>query len=435
MKVIACTIFTVALSASNAPAEPAWCNSHEANEVYPLRAYLPTNDRGVRTMVDFASDGRGNWYVSGQSSLIGWYRVWCINFSGKESYVEFDVHAEAIDVFYAPPSGTYVFVIVNNEIRMYGTRGNTLPPLYLEHRVIEKGDDDHKFTDLAFDNYTESLSVTDEKTNQVYHYFPFRPHVPKKTAAGNLDGLAIDDETHLYRPLAVKFAAGDLYILQGPEREARLVRWTPFQPNRTYMYDFPVEGRLGFEVSDVSPDYIYYRSGGDSVYKRCSNWSCSDTTLIAGGCGRCHNDNQLVNRGSGALKMDASGRLMIWDFKGNRFVMWEDRALNCSAYSGLPATTAPGKVTWKDKVSYNAEYDVCTMAPTDIVNLHIFYRFGAWAKCGPSRDFEEVNYLPSSLPLSEIHDKQLCIEYFEKLGFTPGESVDYARRAICNLET
>ncbi|KAF4647040.1 hypothetical protein FOL47_005162, partial [Perkinsus chesapeaki] len=199
----------------------------------------------------------------------------------------------SIDVYYQRADATFVFAIVDNEIRMYGTPGNRVPPLEGEYKVIQRADDRYEFTGLTFDRSAHFLFVSDKKNNQVYRYDPSTPGYARRTAAGNRDRRAIDDETHLYHPLAVKYAKGDLYILQGPIENARLVRWTPFKSNRTFQYDFIVEGRLGFDVADVTQDYIYYRTHGDSVYKHCANWPCNDPILIAGGCGPSHEPNQL----------------------------------------------------------------------------------------------------------------------------------------------
>ncbi|KAF4653886.1 hypothetical protein FOL47_010239, partial [Perkinsus chesapeaki] len=429
-------LFSVAICLLNVWAEEDWCKSHKAKEIHSLRKDLLPDD-GIR-LIDFAFDDFGNWFIAGEEKTTGIYRCWRMNYSENKSDIIFRGRAEAIDVFSPTLDATRVFAIVKNEIRMYGTHGNLIPPLEGKYRVIGRGGRNHKFTDLAFDKSSQRLFVSDKKTNQVYSYFPSRSGNTRRRAAGNRDGRAIDDETHLYRPRGVKIAGGNLYILQGPCEERRLVRWTPYQSKRTYKYDFQVEGRSGFEISDAMPDYIYYRSGGDAVYKGCANWSCNGPILIAGGCGRCHNDNQLVNRGSGALKMDQSGRLMIWDFGRNRFVTWEDMALNCLTSSCPPTTIVPGKVNWEEKISYNADGVSCKLVTTGNVVLYIIYGIGTWANC--TGNFEEVGHLSSSLPMPGGHedfaslviDKQWCIDYFIKLGFTPGAPLDYARDAICD---
>ncbi|KAF4649958.1 hypothetical protein FOL47_001566, partial [Perkinsus chesapeaki] len=333
--------FLVAASLSLVGASDSeWCSTHESKVVYSKQTlgeeFLPEN--GIE-MVDYAFDDYGNWYVAGKDRLTNQHKVWHIHHSTKKTVTVFDGAAEAIDVYYRRSDATYVFGIVDNEVRMYGVPGNRIAPLEGEYKVIQGADDRYEFTGLGFDRSSHFLFVSDKKNNQVYRYDPSTSGFARRMAAGNRDGKAIDDDTHLYQPLAVKYARGDLYILQGPIENARLVRWTPFKSSRKFEYDFLVQGRLGFDVADVTQDYIYYRSSDDSVYKHCANWPCNDPILIAGNCGAGHEPNQLVNRRTGALKMDLVGRLKIWDFGGDRFVQWDNRDLRCPTEPCQPFTT------------------------------------------------------------------------------------------------
>ncbi|KAF4658675.1 hypothetical protein FOL47_007887 [Perkinsus chesapeaki] len=443
MGIITILLVSVGLSISMVLGQSDWCQSHKAKKIFSKETlgehFLP--DGGMR-VVDFAFDDNGNWYVAGEEKKTGLYGVWRIHYSGKITELVFSGLPEAIDVYYQRQDATYVFAVIDNEVRMYGTPGNRLRPLEGEYKVIQKADDRYELTGLGFDRSSHFLFVSDKKRNLVYRYDPSTPGYPMRVAAGNSDGLSVDDETHLYHPLAVKYANGDLYILQGPIENARLVRWTPFKSERSLKYDFIVEGRLGFDVADVTHGYIYYRSSGHSVYKHCDNWPCNDPILIAGGCGAGHDQNEVTNGGTGALRMDLSGLLKIWDFGGDRFVWWDNRDLRCPTptcptFTTTTATPSPGGESWDEYVSYFDRYDRCDLGTTATIKLLVTYgNFSATNCDDPGQNiFTKEIYIPYNLQVPGTHGKQWCIDYFVKLGFIPGHSWDYARQAICDPNT
>ncbi|KAF4650783.1 hypothetical protein FOL47_000871 [Perkinsus chesapeaki] len=224
MGLATCFLLVVLQNALYASAQADWCQTHQAAVIYSKETmgegFLP--EGGVR-MVDFAFDDYGDWYVAGEEKATGDYKVWRVHYSGKTTDVVFTNRTESIDVYHQGEGAIFVFAIVDNEIRMYGTPGNTVPPLEGEYKVIRRADDRYEFTGLGFDRSSHFLFASDKKNNQVYRYNPSTPGFEQRRAAGHRDGKAIDDDTHLYQPLAVKYARGDLYILQGPVENARLV--------------------------------------------------------------------------------------------------------------------------------------------------------------------------------------------------------------------
>ncbi|KAF4672779.1 hypothetical protein FOZ60_001785, partial [Perkinsus olseni] len=297
--------------------------------------FLPS---GGINMVDYTFDNVGYWYIAGEEKSTGSHKVWRIPYTLDKTEEIFAADALSIDV-YSSYGSTYVFAIVDNEVRMYGTPGNRRSPQEGDFVIIQKADDNHEWRGLVFDTSAKFLYVTDRKMNQVYRFDPTSPGYPRKMVAGNPDGRPADDATHLDHPEGVKFANGELYILQGSSEGGHIVRWTPGKSERKFVYDFLVNGRLGFEVADVTQRYIYYRSSTDSVYKHCDNSPCNEPVLIAGGCGRGHNGNQLINARSGALRMAYSGKLQIWDFGGERFVHWANRPLRCPTTPCVPSSS------------------------------------------------------------------------------------------------
>ncbi|KAF4716673.1 hypothetical protein FOZ63_008792, partial [Perkinsus olseni] len=287
--------------------------------------FLPS---GGIEMVDYTFDNSGNWYIAGEEEATHQHKVWRIPYTLDKTEEIFAADALSIDV-YSSYGSTYVFAIVDNEVRMYGTPGNRRSPLEGDFVIIQKADDNHEWRGLVFDTSAKFLYVTDRKMNQVYRFDPTSPGYPRKMVAGNSDGRPADDATHLDHPEGVKFANGELYILQGSSEGGHIVRWTPYEAERTFVYDFLVNGRLGFDVADVTEDFIYYRTSDNSVYKHCVNSPCNDPVIIVGGCGAGHDRNQIVNAGSGALEMDYSGKLLVWDFDGERFVHWANRDMLC----------------------------------------------------------------------------------------------------------
>ncbi|KAF4681320.1 hypothetical protein FOZ60_012260 [Perkinsus olseni] len=298
---------------------------------------------GVK-LASVSLDLTGNWYIAGEEEATHQHKVWRIPYTLDKTEEIFAADALSIDV-YSSYGSTYVFAIVDNEVRMYGTPGNRRSPHEGDFVIIQKADDNHEWRGLVFDTSAKFLYVTDRKMNQVYRFDPTSPGYPRKMVAGNPDGRPADDATHLDHPEGVKFANGDLYILQGSSEGGRVVRWTPDEAERTFVYDFLVNGRLGFDVADVTEDFIYYRTSDNSVYKHCVNSPCNEPIIIVGGCGAGHDRNQIVNAGSGALEMDYSGKLLVWDFGGERFVHWANRDMLCPEIHCDPLTTTTPSTT------------------------------------------------------------------------------------------
>mmetsp|Transcript_11002 Transcript_11002/g.9349 ORF Transcript_11002/g.9349 Transcript_11002/m.9349 type:complete len:98 (-) Transcript_11002:5-298(-) len=87
--------------------------------------------------------------------------------------------------------------------------------------------------------------------------------------------------------------------------------------------------------------------------------------------------------------------------------------------------------SWEDSVMFDA--GKCEVF-VGTVELRI-YGEGAWAKCDPLEDFKDVSYVMGGQPMPSVEDKQGCIEFFKKLGFIPGHSLDYVREAVCGPNT
>ncbi|KAF4647648.1 hypothetical protein FOL47_004330, partial [Perkinsus chesapeaki] len=272
--------------------------------------------------------------------------VWTIGYWFGDRQVVFEETASAIDAYQDTYSGSkFVIAIVENEIRKYGVAGNTQTPLAGDFVTIQEDSDDYEWADVVIDKESLYLYASDLKTNQVYRFDLSMPESSKTSVAGNSDGVAANDETHLDRPQGVKFYNNELYILQGSGEDARVVRWPVGQSSRRMVYEFVPQGRLGFEVSEVTEDFIYYREGDGSVYKHCLNEPCNSPLLIAGGCGMGHASNQLTNGGSGAIRMDHSGDLIIWDFGGQRFVRWDNKFLECPVCPSTTSSLSPHTTT------------------------------------------------------------------------------------------
>ncbi|EER17568.1 hypothetical protein Pmar_PMAR008130, partial [Perkinsus marinus ATCC 50983] len=191
-------------------------------------------------MVDFVFDNSDNWYIAGQDKSTKEYKVWKAPFDEKGLAVEiFTGEATSIDL-YSTSGNTYVFAIVDSEIRMYGTPGNRRPPLAGDFVVIRAAENTHDWAALIFDSSAKYLYVSDRKMNQVYRFDVTSSSYPERLVAGNPDGVAADDETHLDHPEGIRFARGDLYILQGSPEEGHIVRWTPGKSKRKFVYDFAV---------------------------------------------------------------------------------------------------------------------------------------------------------------------------------------------------
>ncbi|EER02528.1 hypothetical protein Pmar_PMAR008859, partial [Perkinsus marinus ATCC 50983] len=151
-------------------------------------------------MVDFAFDNSDNWYIAGQDKPTKEYKVWKAPFDEKGLAVEiFTGEATSIDL-YSTSGNTYVFAIVDSEIRMYGTPGNRRPPLAGDFVVIRAAENTHDWAALIFDSSAKYLHVSDRKMNQVYRFDVTSSSYPERLVAGNPDGVAADDETHLDHP-------------------------------------------------------------------------------------------------------------------------------------------------------------------------------------------------------------------------------------------
>ncbi|KAF4686206.1 hypothetical protein FOZ60_005591 [Perkinsus olseni] len=334
-------------SSSEVAAESsAWCQTHAALDTYSDSSlgdgFLPPE--GI-TLLDYAFDFQNNWYVSGTDLATKKDMVWTMDHPGNNRRMVLEGTATSIDAYEDTYSGSrFVLAIVNNEIRKYGVPGNIDPPELTVYATIQPKSNNYQWSDLVVDHDSTHVYASDLKTNQVYRFDLVRPGYERTSVAGNADGKAIDDATHLDGPQGVSFYNNELYILQGSGDDARVVRWPVGQSSRRLIYeDFIPQGRLGFEISKFTDDYIYYREGDGSVYKRCIQETCSKPTLLAGGCGAGHASNQITNGGSGALRMAQSGNLITWDFSGDRFVKWEDVSLDCThcpTTTGSPFTSS-----------------------------------------------------------------------------------------------
>ncbi|KAF4706918.1 hypothetical protein FOZ62_009600, partial [Perkinsus olseni] len=274
--------FTPTTTPSTTMPPSVWCKENEAIIIYD---YLAPQSI---ILYDYAFDDKDNWYLSGTDNITHTDMVWAMDWSGDDREILFQETASAIDAFADAASGSrYVLAIVNNEIRMYGAVGNTQPPLLGEFKTIQAASDDFQWNDLVIDHDSDSVFyASDLKTNQVYRFDLKASGYARTSVAGNADGKAVDDATHLDGPKGVKFYNNDLFILQGSGEDARVVRWPVGHSQRLWAYeDFTPTGRLGFEVSRVTEGYIYYRSNDDAVYKHCLEELCNEPLLIAGGCG------------------------------------------------------------------------------------------------------------------------------------------------------
>ncbi|KAF4646861.1 hypothetical protein FOL47_005535, partial [Perkinsus chesapeaki] len=180
-------------------------------------------------MIDFDSMLNYYWkfFISGKDHATGEYMVFrAASLVDDHWEVLANVKADSIAVAstdftnYSAP--VYFWAIVDNEIRLYGTPETTNPGLG-EYKVIEPASDAHVWTSVNWDQNAylyghPYLYAVDSKNNQVYEWDPITNGLEsgqKKLVAGNTDGLAVDDETHLNHPQDVQSVNGTLYISQG----------------------------------------------------------------------------------------------------------------------------------------------------------------------------------------------------------------------------
>ncbi|EER13989.1 hypothetical protein Pmar_PMAR022521 [Perkinsus marinus ATCC 50983] len=326
--------------------------------------FLPSG--GIK-MVDYDMTMKGYWdfLISAQNLSTGDYSVFrtTTTLNGVPTgEVMINAKADSIAAAstdykhdsYAP---MYIWAIVDNEIRLYGTPETSDIGLG-EYKVLEPASGEHTWTSVSWNQNDDHpyLYAVDSKNNQVYEWDPISDGVEtssKKLVAGNADGKAIDDDMHLYHPQSVRSMQGYLYISQlVTGEEYRIVKWEPSSPTRVFKFNFTINGRFGFDVVhwlyDVYPDSIIYRYGDAAVYVHCVNTPDGEATLLAGGCGAGHGIDQFVNADDGCLRFSFNWGTTIWDYNANpdRFVVWPFPAsFTCPTTTTAAATTTTPATT------------------------------------------------------------------------------------------
>ncbi|KAF4686529.1 hypothetical protein FOZ60_005078, partial [Perkinsus olseni] len=285
----------VMASASSEVVPDGWCEDDHHVMIYEncyknliSCHFLPTD--GIK-MIDYDAMMKGYWdfLISAQDLGTGEYSV----FRASSS--------DDTDREYSP---AYIWAVVDNEIRLYGTPETKDLQLGLglgDYKVLEPASSDHTWTSINWYQNDDHpyLYAVDAKNNQVYQWDPISDGVEtasKKLVAGNADGKAIDDDEHLYYPQGVQSMHG--YILHIPTWQ-----WEPSSTKREFKFNFKMNGRFGFLTYDEDGllNAISYRYGDDAIYTQCAEVPDGDAVILGGGCGTGHDTNQFVNADDGVF--------------------------------------------------------------------------------------------------------------------------------------
>ncbi|KAF4661031.1 hypothetical protein FOL46_005890, partial [Perkinsus olseni] len=93
-------------------------------------------------------------------------------------------------------------------------------------------------------------------------------------------------------------------------------------------------------------------------------------------------------------------------------------------------------VKWEDQASYYAYHDRCDLGTTETVKIMIRPRNYVMTNCDRKgfNSFRTINYVPKDVNIPGPHNKEWCIRYFRAVGFLPGESLDWARKTMCDAD-
>ncbi|KAF4686721.1 hypothetical protein FOZ60_004954, partial [Perkinsus olseni] len=307
----------VMASASSEVVPDGWCEDDHHVMIYEncyknliSCHFLPTD--GIK-MIDYDAMMKGYWdfLISAQDLGTGEYSV----FRASSS--------DDTDREYSP---AYIWAVVDNEIRLYGTPETKDLQLGLglgDYKVLEPASSDHTWTSINWYQNDDHpyLYAVDAKNNQVYQWDPISDGVEtasKKLVAGNADGKAIDDDEHLYYPQGVQSMHGYIYISQ-----------------------------LGNGEDSVNQyRVVNYRYGDDAIYTQCAEVPDGDAVILGGGCGTGHDTNQFVNADDGVFGMSFYWGFTIWDYNADpdRFVFWPTPNVTCPTTT-TTTTTTPSTTT------------------------------------------------------------------------------------------
>ncbi|KAF4693012.1 hypothetical protein FOZ60_012003 [Perkinsus olseni] len=380
----------VMASASSEVVPDGWCEDDHHVMIYQdcfknlvSCHFLPTD--GIK-MIDYDAMMKGYWdfLISAQDLGTGEYSVFRAS-SSDDTDREVMINAKADSIasattgFYTasiPPA--YIWAVVDNEIRLYGTPETKDLDLGLglgDYKVLERASSDHTWTSINWYQNDDHpyLYAVDAKNNQVYQWDPISDGVEtasKKLVAGNADGKAIDDDEHLYYPQGVQSMHGYIYISQlgnGEDsvNQYRVVKWEPSSTKREFKFNFKMNGRFGFLTYDEDGllNTISYRYGDDAIYTQCAEVPDGDAVILGGGCGTGHETNQFVNADDGVFGMSFYWGYTIWDYNADpdRFVFWPIPNVTCPSTT-TTTTTTPSTTTTTTTTTTITEA-TCTCAP------------------------------------------------------------------------